>query len=192
MFAAEHSAPLIPSSQRLVLYLQGYPSGGAARATCESLLHVCGGDSQRTFDLKRRTIDDTLRHAVRVRAFQNQQRPAICVVHETHDLALLMELRHDFEDLIPIAKSAVWTIFWDHKSDADFLGRIQSQGTLIGDVCDGATWRHTTGTEFLLLSSFVDNPQALAVEAECVARSRSPRRGWDVEARPTGFGIAFT
>ena len=176
MFGVEPESPWIPSSHRLVLYLQGYPRSGVPRVMCESLVHVCGGDSQRTLDLKRRTIDDTLRHALRVRAFQ-QQRPALCVVHETQDLLATLELRHAFEDLIPIAKSAVWALFWDHVQDPDFLQRAQRQGALIGDVCDGATWRHASGAEFLLLSSFVDNQRALAVEAECMWRSRSTRPG---------------
>jgi hypothetical protein len=146
------------------------------RATCDSLVHFCGGDSQRTFDLKRRSIDDTLQHALRVRAFHDRQRSALCLVHETAELHETLELRSVFENLVPIAQSAVWAIMWDHHADPGFLERIQTDGTLIGDVSAGATWRHTSGAEFLLLSPLVENFEALAVEADCMARSRSARR----------------
>lgn len=175
MVGVESSARLTQSSHKLVLYPQGY-ADGAARAKCDMLVHHCGGDAQRTFDLKRASLDVALAYARRVRAFQNRLRPALCVVHETRDLAATLDVRVTFEDSIPIAGTALWALFWDPASDPGFLERAQLRGSLIGELNEGACYRHQTGSEFLLLCPAIDNYAALAHEAELIAFSRRPKR----------------
>lgn len=181
MFGDEPAA-LAPLSQRLVLYPQGYPRGNGARAVCAELVHHCGGDSQRTFDLKRSTTEQTLDHAARIRAFQEPRRAGLCVVHDTSNFDGTLALRAAFEARIPVASSAVWAIYWDPDLDPDFLARVQEEGVLIGELCEGATFRHRSGLEFLVLSPFVDDATKLADEAALMAMARRPKRG----QRPSG------
>lgn len=181
MFGDEPSA-LAPLFKKLVLYPQGYPRSAGGRAVCAELVHHCGGDSQRTFDLKRSTPEQTLDHAARIRAFQDPRRAGLCVVHDTANLESTLTLRAAFEAHIPVASSAVWAIYWDPDLDPKFLARIQEQGVLIGDPCEGATFRHRSGVEFLIFSPFVDDAAKLADEAALMAMARSPKRG----QRPSG------
>ncbi|HEY6726685.1 MAG TPA: hypothetical protein VI197_21775 [Polyangiaceae bacterium] len=181
MFGDEPAA-LAPLFKRLVLYPQGYPRTSLGRKVCAELVHYCGGDSQRTFDLKRSTPEQTLDHAARIRAFQDPRRAGLCVVHETTNFETIVLLRAAFEARIPVASSAVWAIYWDPDLDPNFLVRIQEQGVLIGDHCEGATFRHRSGFEFLVFSPFVDDAAKLADEAALMAMARSPKRG----QRPSG------
>lgn len=169
-------AVLKPLSQKLVLYLQGYPRHGRSRTVCAELLHHCGGDSQRTFDLKRGTPEQALDHAARIRAFQDPGRAALCVLHDTSDLESTLALRAAFEARIPVATSAVWAIYWDPDLDPQFLARAQAEGVLIGDLCEGATYRHRSGLEFLVLCPFVEDVARLAEEAALTAHARRVTR----------------
>src|SRR5688572_24317144 len=181
MFGEEPTG-LAPLFKKLVLYPQGYPRSSGARAVCAELVHHCGGDSQRTFDLKRSTPEQTLDHAARIRAFQDPRRASLCVVHDTTNFEDTLALCAAFEARVPLASSAVWAIYWEPDLDPEFLARIQEQGVLIGDLCEGATLRHRSGVEFLVLSPFVDDVAKLADEAALMAMARSPKRG----ERPSG------
>lgn len=167
---------LAPLCKKLVLYPQGYPRTHRARAICAELVHHCGGDSQRTFDLKRSTPAHTLDHAGRIRAFQDPRRASVCVVHDTVNLEDTLTLRTAFESNIPVASSAVWALYWDPDLDPEFLTRIDEHGVLTGDLREGATFRHRSGVEFLVLSPLVDDLAALADEAALMAMARSPKR----------------
>lgn len=182
MFRDEPATVLSRLSQKLVLYPQGYPQLGNSRATCDELVHHCGGDSQRTFDLKRGTPEQTLDHAARIRAFQDPGRGALCVVHRTQDLDSIVLLRAALEARVPLASTAVWAIYWDPNQDPDFLTRAQEQGVLIGDLAEGAVFRHASGVEFLVLCPFVEDFAKLADEAALIAYARRPKR----EQRPSG------
>lgn len=142
---------------------------------CAKLVHHCGGDSQRTFDLKRSTPEQTLDHAVRIRAFQDPGRAALCVVHDTSNFDATLALRAALEARVPLAASAVWAIYWDPELDPSFLARAQARGVLIGDLCEGATIRHESGVEFLVLCPFVDDVTTLADEAALIAYARHPK-----------------
>ncbi|HEU5076221.1 MAG TPA: hypothetical protein VFU02_18640 [Polyangiaceae bacterium] len=142
---------------------------------CTELVHHCGGDSQRTFDLKRSTPEQTLDHAVRIRAFQDPGRAALCVVHDTSNFDATLALRAALEARVPLASSAVWAIYWDPELDPSFLARAQERGVLIGDLCEGATIRHESGVEFLVLCPFVDDVTTLADEAALIAYARHPK-----------------
>src|SRR5688572_21142693 len=142
-------------SQKLVLYPQGHPELGSPRTVCDELVHHCGGDAQRTFDLKRSTPEQTLDHAAKIRAFRDPGRAALCVVHRTHDIDSIVELRAAFEARLPLASTAVWAIYWDPNQDPDFLTRAQAQGVLIGVLAEGAIFRHACGVEFLVLCPLV-------------------------------------
>lgn len=181
MFGDEPTV-LTPLSQKLVLYPQGYPTGNGSRTVCAELVHHCGGDSQRTFDLKRSTHAQMLAHAARIRAFQDSGRAALCVLHATSDLDAVIALRAAFEANVPVASTAVWAIYWDPNQDPEFLVRAQAQGVLIGDLCEGATFRHHSGVEFLVLCPFVDDFAKLAEEAALMAYARRPKR----KERPSG------
>lgn len=181
MFGDEPTTRLTQSSHKLVLYPQGHPPPGA-RAKCDMLVHHCGGDAQRTFDLKRRSAELSLKHALRVRAFQDAGRAALCVVHDTSALGHTVSLRAAFEEHLPIAATAVWAIFWNPSQDPDFLERAQRQGTLIGDLTEGAIWRHASGAEFLVLCPDVNNFQRLAEEAAVLSYTRRASR----RRRPSG------
>lgn len=182
MFGDEPTTRLTQSSHKLVLYPQGHPPG-AARAKCDALVHHCGGDAQRTFDLKRPNARTSLEHALRVRAFQNAGRAALCVVHETRALEQIIALRAAFERELPIASTAVWAVYWDPTSDADFLARAQRQGTLIGELTEGAVWRHASGAEYLVLCPHIDKLQRLAEEAAMLSYTRRAGRR---QRRPSG------
>jgi hypothetical protein len=176
MFGDEPATVLSRLSQKLVLYPQGYPESGSSRAVCDELVHHCGGDSLRTFDLKRTTPEQTLDHAARIRAFQDPGRGALCVVHRTTDIGSLVLLRAAFETRVPLASTAVWAIYWDSSQDPDFLTRSQEQGVLIGDLAEGAIFRHASGAEFLVLCPLVENVAKLADEAAFMAYARRPKR----------------
>lgn len=184
MFEVEPPARIAQTSHKLVLYLQGYPASDVARTTCRALLHHCGGDAQRTFDLGRPHIDDALQHALRVRAFSNPRRAALCVVHKTRELAQTLEARLTFETLVAIGKTAVWVLYWDPASDPRFLVRAQQRGVLIGDITEGATWRHASGKEFLILCPLIETPARLAQEADAMAYRPAPlERTYAVSSR---------
>ena len=174
MFGDEPSV-LTPLSKKLVLYPQGYPTGNGSRTVCAELVHHCGGDSQRTFDLKRSTPEQTLAHAAKIRAFQDRGRAALCVVHATADLDGTIALRAAFEARVPVASTAMWAIYWDPEVDPEFLARAQEQGVLIGDLSEGATFRHHSGVEFLVLCPFVEHVTKLAGEAALMAYTRRPK-----------------
>lgn len=182
MFPEQPAAVLSRLSQKLVLYPQGYPESTNARALCAELVHHCGGDSQRTFDMKRSTPEQTLDHAARIRAFQDAGRGALCVLHRTRDLDGLVQLRAAFEARVPLASTAVWAIYWDPNQDPDFLARAQEQGVLIGDLAEGAIFRHASGLEFLVLCPLVEDFAKLADEAALIAYTRRAKR----EQRPSG------
>jgi hypothetical protein len=182
MFGDEPATVLSRLSQKLVLYPQGYLESQSSRALCDELVHHCGGDSQRTFDLKRGTPEQTLDHAARIRAFQDPGRGALCVVHRTRELDCLVALRAAFEARVPLANTAVWAIFWDPNQDPDFLSRSQEQGVLIGDLADGAIFRHVSGVEFLVLCPLVEDVARLADEAALMAYARRAKH----EQRPSG------
>ena len=103
-------------------------------------------------------------------------------MHDTSNLESTLALRAAFEAHIPIAHSAVWAIYWDPDLDPTFLARAQEQGVLIGDLCEGATFRHRTGVEFLVLCPYVDDVTRLADEAALIAHARSHKR----KHRPSG------
>ena len=182
MFRDEPATILSRLSQKLVLYPQGYPETTNSRAMCAELVHHCGGDSQRTFDLKRSTPEQTLDHAARIRAFQDAGRGALCVVHRTRGLGSMVQLRAAFEVRVPLASTAVWAIYWDPNQDPDFLNRAQEQGVIIGDLAEGAIFRHASGVEFLVLCPLVEDFAKLADEAALLAYARRPKR----EQRPSG------
>lgn len=190
MFAHEPTAAR-SSSQKLVLYPQGYPQRHRSRMVCAELVHHCGGDSQRTFDLKRSTPEQTLDHAFRIRAFQDSGRAALCVVHDTSNFDATLALRAALESRVPLASSAVWAIYWDPELDPGFLARAQECGVLIGDLCEGATIRHESGVEFLVLCPFVDDVTTLADEAALLARARRPeRKQRRSESQPLAISLA--
>lgn len=164
------------SSHRLVLYPQGYPGSRAARSTCEALVHFCGGDSQRTFDLRRSSLQQSLEHAVRIRAFLDPHRPALSVVHDTVRLPQTVQLRAQFEQVLPIARTCIWALYWDPDADPNFLRVAQKQGTVIGCVNEGAIWRHTSNLEFLVLFPGIESAERLASESEVLAATRSLKR----------------
>ena len=182
MFGDDLPTILKPLSQKLVLYPQGYPKTQSARSVCEELVHHCGGDSQRTFDLKRSTPEQVIDHAARIRAFQDAGRAALCVVQAAGDLDATLALRAAFEAQVPVARSAVWAIYWDPDLDREFLSRAQAHGVIIGDLCEGATFRHDSGVEFLVLCPFIDNTVKLAEEAALMAYARRPKH----RQRPSG------
>jgi len=182
MFGDDLTTILKPLSQKLVLYPQGYPKTQSAQRVCEELVHHCGGDSQRTFDLKRSTPEQAIDHAVRIRAFQDPGRAALCVMQAAGDLDATIAFRAAFETRVRVASSAVWAIYWDPDLDRDFLERAQAHGVIIGDLCEGATFRHDSGVEFLVLCPFIDNSTKLAEEAALMAYARRPKR----QQRPSG------
>ena len=71
---------------------------------------------------------------------------------------------------------------WDPNQDPDFLDRAQEQGVIIGDVAEGAIFRHASGLEFLVLCPLVEDFAKLADEAALIAYTRRAKR----EQRPSG------
>jgi hypothetical protein len=175
---------MVTRRRRMVLYPQGYPDLAIERQYCDALAHFCGGDLLRTFDLARPTLNDTLRYASKIGAFHSAHHGALCVLRNAAQLHELLTLRGAFEDVLPITRTAAWTLFWNPVRDPDFPSTARREGQLFGDFTSGAVWRHDSGMEFLVLCPQLLKVEDLAdrVELLTIPRSSAVRRNSMVQS----------
>lgn len=176
--------------RRMVLYPQGYPKAHRPRRDCEALTHFCGGDLHRTFDLGRATLDATLLHASKIRAFHNPHHSSLCVLTRTSDLTQAVQVRCAFENTLTVARSGAWALYWDPEIDPHFPSAAAREGRLVGCFEAGAIWQHELGGEFLVLTPKIEVIEVLPIRVEQVAGpAGSGVRMRRVEHSPLGIPL---